>query len=84
MIHCYSTVVYQFLRLTKSLIYWLELEHRSGIICFKDPHRSRTVAKLDRAGVSASGRYGAIRVSRHCYNTNEEIEKFLEVMRKLG
>jgi len=62
----------------------LEPEHRSGIICFKDPHPSRTVAKLDRDGISVSGRYGAVRVSPHCYNTNEEIEKFLEVMEKLS
>ena len=62
----------------------LEPEHRSGIICFKDPHPSRTVAKLDRAGISVSGRYGAVRVSPHCYNTNGEIEKFLEVIAELS
>ncbi len=62
----------------------LEPEHRSGIICFKDTYPSGTVAKLNRAGISVSGRYGAVRVSPHCYNTDEEIERFLHVMRKTG
>jgi len=71
-------------RIGRRIVTPLEPEHRSGIICFKDPHPSRTVAKLDRAGISVSGRYGAVRVSPHCYNTNEEIEKFLEVMEELS
>jgi selenocysteine lyase/cysteine desulfurase len=71
-------------RIGKGIVTPLEPEHRSGIMCFKDPHPSRTVAKLDRAGISVSGRYGAVRVSPHYYNTNEEIEKFLEVMEELS
>ena len=71
-------------RIGRRIVTPLKPEHRSGIICFKDPCPSRTVAKLDRAGISVSGRYGAVRVSPHCYNTNEEIEKFLEVMEKFG
>jgi len=71
-------------RIGRIIITPLEPEHRSGIICFKDPHPGRTVAKLDRAGISVSGRYGAVRVSPHCYNTNEDIERFLEVMEEFG
>lgn len=54
--------------------------HRSAILCIapqdaKDAHR-----RLKAAGVVCALREGAIRLSPHCYNTLEEMERVVEVL----
>ena len=58
----------------------LRPEHRSGIFCFRPPHAERAFQALSRAGVACVLREGAIRVSPHLYNTQDEIAVVMEVL----
>ena len=54
--------------------------HRSAILCIAPPKAVEAYHGLKRARVVCSLREGAIRLSPHCYNTMEEMEKVIEVL----
>ena len=58
--------------------------HRSAIVCVAPPKPVEAYHGLKRARVVCSLREGAIRLSPHCYNTVEEMEKVIEVLEDLG
>jgi selenocysteine lyase/cysteine desulfurase len=58
----------------------LRPEHRSGIFCFRPPDAERAFRALTRAGVACVLREGAIRISPHLYNTEEDIAVVMEVL----
>ncbi len=52
----------------------------SGIICLDANALPGAVQALRAAGITASIREGALRLSPHCYNTVEEMERVTEVL----
>ena len=54
--------------------------HESAIICVRTPHVAESFHALKQAGVVCVMREGAIRLSPHCYNTVEEIERVVEIL----
>jgi selenocysteine lyase/cysteine desulfurase len=54
--------------------------HRSAIVSIAPPEAREAHRRLRRAGVVCAFREGAIRLSPHCYNTIEEMEKVVEVL----
>src|SRR5216117_2678049 len=57
--------------------------HRSAIICIAPPHPAEAYHAVKRAHIVCSLREGAIRLSPHCYNTVEEMERVLDVLDQL-
>ncbi len=59
---------------------------RSGIICFRHPSRDieSIFEMLSESGVVASLREGAVRLSPHFYNSEEEIDDFLALLDRWG
>ena len=57
--------------------------NRSGIINFKISDPIKKVEELREKGVIVSARMNGIRVSPHFYNTKEEIEEFIERLKKM-
>ncbi len=57
--------------------------HRSAILCVAPPKPVEAYHALKRARVVCSLREGSIRLSPHCYNTVEEMEKVIEVLEDL-
>jgi selenocysteine lyase/cysteine desulfurase len=55
--------------------------HGSSIVCVQTPHTVESYHALNRAGVVAALREGAIRLSPHCYNTVDEIARVVEILR---
>ena len=57
-------------------------KERSGIICFKSREHSSTdlCKRLVDNGIIVSDRAGAVRVSPHFYNSEQEIEQMIEVL----
>ena len=60
-----------------------EKQCRSGIVNFKIEKADRVTDKLNRKGIVVSARAQGIRVSPHYYNTEEEINKLTEEIKKL-
>jgi selenocysteine lyase/cysteine desulfurase len=58
----------------------LDERHRSAILCVAPPKPVEAYHGMKRARVVCSLREGAIRLSPHCYNTVEEMEKVIEVL----
>jgi len=54
--------------------------HRSAILCVAPAKPAEAYHGLKRARVVCSLREGSIRLSPHCYNTVEEMEKVIEVL----
>jgi selenocysteine lyase/cysteine desulfurase len=54
----------------------------SGILCVAPPAPERAFAALEAAGVAASLREGAIRLSPHAYNTVDEMARVAEVLER--
>lgn len=54
----------------------------AGIVSFVPPDVDRVAARLHEAGVVFALREGAIRFSPHFYNTRDEMEAVVEVLRK--
>jgi selenocysteine lyase/cysteine desulfurase len=54
--------------------------HRSAIVCLAPDGAVQAHRRLKAAGVVCAFREGAIRLSPHCYNTVDEIEKVIEVL----
>ena len=64
----------------------LRQEHRSNILCIAgetDEATEAAYARLVENGVVTSLREGAIRISPHIYNTAEEIDSLLDLLREL-
>ena len=57
--------------------------NRSGIVNFKVSKPKEKVEKLRKRGIIVSARMNGIRVSPHFYNTKDEIEKFIEHVKKI-
>jgi selenocysteine lyase/cysteine desulfurase len=60
----------------------IERQHRSGIVNFKIEKPQELVRKLAEKGIIVSARAHGIRVSPHFYNTKEEIDIFMEEVKK--
>jgi cysteine desulfurase/selenocysteine lyase len=54
--------------------------HRSAIICLAPEHAAEAYHAVKRAHIVCSLREGAIRLSPHCFNTVEEMEKVIGVL----
>ena len=54
--------------------------HRSAIVCLAPEPAAESFRRLKNAGVVCAFREGAIRLSPHAYNTNEEIQKVVDVL----
>lgn len=57
-----------------------ERVRRSGIVAFTRPNASALATSLAGREIYVSAREGAIRVSPHFYNTEEEIERFIAAL----
>jgi selenocysteine lyase/cysteine desulfurase len=55
---------------------------RSGIVNFKTVKPQKMVEKLKKKGIVVSARAHGIRVSPHFYNTEEEIDKLMEEIKR--
>jgi selenocysteine lyase/cysteine desulfurase len=55
---------------------------RSGIVNFKTPNPKETAERLKTKGIIVSARANGIRASPHFYNTEEEIDKLVEEIKK--
>jgi len=55
-----------------------EPQCRSGVVNFKIDKPKETAESLNRKGIIVSARAHGLRVSPHFYNTEEEIDKFME------
>ena len=62
----------------------LEERHRSAILCVAPPKAAEAFHAVKRARIVCSLREGAIRLSPHCYNTLEEMEKVVAVLDDLA
>jgi selenocysteine lyase/cysteine desulfurase len=58
----------------------VDRRHESAIVCVRTPHLAETYRGLRGNGVVCVMREGAIRLSPHCYNTIEEIERVAELL----
>ena len=54
--------------------------HQTGMTCVAPPNPAAVFQKLTEAGVVASLREGAIRLSPHCYNTIEEMGRVADLL----
>jgi len=54
--------------------------HRSAIVCVAPQKATEAFHAVKRAHIVCSLREGAIRLSPHCYNTAEEMERVLDVL----
>ncbi len=61
----------------------LDERHRSAILCVAPAKPVEAYHAMKRAHVVCSLREGAIRLSPHCFNTVEEMEKVIEVLEDL-
>ncbi len=57
--------------------------HRSAIVCIAPQKAAEAFHAVKRAHIVCSLREGAIRLSPHCYNTVEELERVLDVLDQL-
>lgn len=58
-------------------------ENRSGIVNFSVEEPTNVAKSLLSEGMVASVRAGGIRVSPHFYNTEEEIDDFLDILKRI-
>ncbi|MHA1347083.1 MAG: aminotransferase class V-fold PLP-dependent enzyme, partial [Candidatus Heimdallarchaeaceae archaeon] len=56
-------------------------ENRSGIVNVRIPNNVEIVKKLKEKNVIVSSRYGGVRISPHFYNSKEDIDKLIELMK---
>jgi cysteine desulfurase/selenocysteine lyase len=59
-----------------------EEQYRSGIVNFKIDKAQKVAEKLEKKGIIVSARNHGIRASPHFYNTEEEIDKLIEEVKK--
>jgi len=55
---------------------------RSGIVNFKISKPQKLVEKLNKKGIAVSARSHGMRVSPHFYNTEEEIDRLMEEVKR--
>jgi selenocysteine lyase/cysteine desulfurase len=55
-----------------------EPQYRSGVVNLKIDKPKETAESLNHKGIIVSARAHGLRVSPHFYNTEEEIDKFVE------
>ena len=55
--------------------------HDSSIVCVRTEHVAESYHALKQAGVVGALREGSIRLSPHCYNTVEEMERVVDILR---
>ena len=53
---------------------------RAGVISFASESLAAMAARLTTAQITHTVREGAVRLSPHCYNTEAEIERVLEIL----
>lgn len=58
--------------------------HRSSIVCIAPADAGEVYRHLKRAGVVCALREGSIRLSPHCYNTDDEIARVIEILDAAG
>jgi selenocysteine lyase/cysteine desulfurase len=58
--------------------------HRSAIICIAPQQAAESYHALKRAHIVCSLREGSIRLSPHCFNTAEEMEKVMGVLEEVA
>lgn len=58
----------------------VEERHRSAIVCIAPPKAAEAYHAIKRAHIVCSLREGSIRLSPHCYNTVEEMERVVEIL----
>jgi selenocysteine lyase/cysteine desulfurase len=58
----------------------LETEHSSGIVCVAPARLAECEERLAAEGVIVALREGALRLSPHCYNTPDEMEKAVAIL----
>jgi selenocysteine lyase/cysteine desulfurase len=59
-----------------------EPQYRSGVVNFKIDNPKEVAQTLSQKGIIISARAHGLRVSPHFYNTEEEIDKLIEEIRK--
>ena len=59
-----------------------EKQYRSGITTFKIPEVDRVLEELKKRRIVVSKRMGGIRVSPHIYNTEEDLIRLVEAIKK--
>ncbi len=57
-------------------------ENRSGIVNARIQNNVEIVRKLKEKNIIVSSRYGGIRISPHFYNTEEDIDKLIELLKQ--
>jgi selenocysteine lyase/cysteine desulfurase len=57
-------------------------ERRGALICVKSTDANELVAVLGREGAVTSERDGNLRISAHCYNTREDVDTVLALLRR--
>jgi selenocysteine lyase/cysteine desulfurase len=60
----------------------LDPKHRSGILSFSGKDNLKLFHKLQQKNIIVSRRENSIRISPHFYNSAEEIEKLIQVLKK--
>jgi len=60
-----------------------ERQYRSGIVNFKIDKPEEVVQRLRQNGIVVSARANGVRVSPHFYNTEKEIDKLIEEIKKI-
>lgn len=60
------------------------VEQRSGIVNFKINNPKEVTEKLRKKGIVVSARANGIRVSPHYYNTEQEIDRFMNEIKALA
>ncbi len=60
-----------------------EVNRGAGIVSFECKKQTEVVGKLAKQRIMVSGRFGYMRVSPHFYNTAEEVDGFLDALRRI-
>ncbi|MHA1408383.1 MAG: aminotransferase class V-fold PLP-dependent enzyme, partial [Candidatus Heimdallarchaeaceae archaeon] len=60
----------------------LEMKYRSGIVNVRLPNNIDLARKLKEKKIIVSPRYGGIRISPHFYNTFEDIDKLVSILKQ--
>ena len=58
----------------------IETDHSSGIVCVAPTRLSECFQRLEDQDVKVAVREGAVRLSPHCYNTPNEMEKAVAII----
>jgi selenocysteine lyase/cysteine desulfurase len=59
-------------------------ENLSGIVSFKSERANQIFETLQKENVIAAVREGVVRISPHFYNTKEEIDRVVSILKRIG